>query len=79
MEGLRVIGDPNIYAKKYYQSGIDEIIYMDTVASLYGRNNLSDIVKKTVKDVYVPITVGGGIRSIDDVKYLLRWEQRKLL
>ena len=41
LEGLRVIGDPNVYAKKYYQSGIDEIIYMDTVASLYGRNNLS--------------------------------------
>ena len=58
LEGLRVIGDPNVYARKYYDSGIDEIIYMDTVASLYGRNNLSDIVKKTVKDVYVPITVG---------------------
>ena len=78
LEGLRVIGDPNVYAKKYYQSGIDEIIYMDTVASLYGRNNLSDIVKKTVKDVYVPITVGGGIRSIDDVKYLLRCGAEKV-
>ena len=51
LEGLRVIGNPNDYAKKYYESGIDEIIYMDTVASLYGRNNLSEIVKKTVKDV----------------------------
>ena len=71
LEGLRIIGDPNIFARKYYDAGVDEIIYMDTVASLYGRNNLSDIVKKTVKDVYVPITVGGGIRSIDDVKYLL--------
>tara|TARA_B100000401_G_scaffold177599_1_gene119311 strand:- start:48 stop:827 length:780 start_codon:yes stop_codon:yes gene_type:complete len=78
LEGLRVIGNPNEYAKKYYQAGIDEIIYMDTVASLYGRNNLSDIVKKTVKDVYVPITVGGGIRTIDDVKYLLRCGAEKV-
>ena len=51
---------------------------MDCVATLYGRNNLSDIVKKTVKDVYVPITVGGGIRSIDDVKYLLRCGAEKV-
>lgn len=78
LEGLRIIGDPNVYARKYYESGIDEIIYIDTVASLYGRNNLSDIVKKTVKDVYVPITVGGGIRSIDDVKYLLRCGAEKV-
>jgi cyclase len=78
LEGLRVIGNPNDYAKKYYESGVDEIIYMDTVASLYGRNNLSDIVKKTVKDVYVPITVGGGLRSIDDVKYLLRCGAEKV-
>jgi len=78
LEGLRVIGNPNDYAKKYYESGIDEIIYMDTVASLYGRNNLSDIVKKTVKNVYVPITVGGGLRSIDDVKYILRCGAEKV-
>ena len=78
LEGLRVIGNPNEFAKKYYEAGIDEIIYMDTVASLYGRNNLSDIVKKAVKDVYVPITVGGGLRSIDDVKYLLRCGAEKV-
>jgi len=78
LEGLRVIGDPNIYAKKYYDAGVDEIIYMDTVASLYGRNNLSDIIRKTVKDVYVPITVGGGIRSIDDVKHILRCGAEKV-
>ncbi len=72
LEGLRIIGDPNEYAKKYYSNGADEIIYMDTVASLYGRNNLKSIVKKTVKDVYIPITVGGGIRTIEDVKDTLR-------
>lgn len=72
LEGLRVIGDPNAYARKYYDAGIDEILYMDIVASLYGRNNLTDVVQKTAKDVFVPITVGGGIRSLDDARTLLR-------
>ncbi len=66
LEGLRVIGDPNEFAKKYYSLGADEILYMDAVASLYGRNNLSDIIKKTAKDVFIPITVGGGVRSLKD-------------
>ena len=72
LEGLRVIGDPNEYAKKYYQEGADEILYMDIVASLYGRNNLTDVVNRTVKDVFVPITVGGGIRSVEDAQTILR-------
>lgn len=78
LEGLRIIGDPNSYAQKYYEQGVDEIIYMDTVASLYGRNNLHEIVKKTANGVYVPITVGGGIRSVDDVKLLLRCGAEKV-
>lgn len=72
LEGLRKLGDPNFFAKKYYENGIDEIIYMDIVASLYQRDNLLDIIKKTTKDVFVPITVGGGIRSIDDAAEILR-------
>lgn len=72
LEGLRKIGDPQEHAVKYYQQGADEIIYMDVVASLYGRNNLSDIVERTAENVFVPITVGGGIRSVEDVKHLLR-------
>lgn len=72
LEGLRVIGDPNEHAIQYYHDGADELLYMDTVASLYGRNNLSDIVKKTAENVFIPITVGGGIRSVEDVKQLLR-------
>tara|TARA_B100001287_G_scaffold241182_1_gene215998 strand:- start:1226 stop:2002 length:777 start_codon:yes stop_codon:yes gene_type:complete len=78
LEGLRKIGDPNEFAKKYYLDGADEIIYMDVVASLYGRNNLEDIVKSTVKNVYVPITVGGGIASCDDVKRMLRSGAEKI-
>ena len=72
LEGLRVIGSPNEHAHRYYQHGIDELIYMDVVASLYGRNNLTDIVEKTIKDIFVPLTVGGGIRSVEDAKRILR-------
>ncbi|NOX08659.1 MAG: imidazole glycerol phosphate synthase subunit HisF [Gammaproteobacteria bacterium] len=71
LEGLRVIGDPQEYAQKYYQAGADELIYMDVVASLYGRNNLSDIVSRAAQDVFVPITVGGGMRSVEDVQRML--------
>jgi imidazole glycerol-phosphate synthase subunit HisF len=66
LEGLRVIGEPNQYALKYYNEGIDEIIFMDAVASLYGRNNLYEIISKASKNIFIPITVGGGIRSVED-------------
>jgi cyclase len=72
LEGLRVVGDPNVFARRYYDAGIDELIYMDVVASLYGRNNLTDIVRRTAEDVFVPLTVGGGVRSVEDVELLLR-------
>jgi len=72
LEGLRVIGSPNEHALRYYKQGADELIYMDCVASLYGRNSLGEIVEKAAKDVFVPMTVGGGIRSVDDANHLLR-------
>lgn len=72
LEGLRVIGDPQEYAVKYYRAGADELIYMDVVASLYGRNNLSDIISRAAENVFIPITVGGGIRSVDDARHILR-------
>jgi len=72
LEGLRVIGQPNEYALRYYEQGADELIYIDCVASLYGRNNLSDIVQNAAQNVFVPMTVGGGIRSIDDATHILR-------
>jgi cyclase len=71
LEGLRTLGDPSEYAQKYYSQGVDEIIYMDIVASLYGRSNLVEIVSHTARNVFVPMTVGGGIRSVEDVKSLL--------
>lgn len=72
LEGLRVIGDPQEYARRYYEQGADELIYIDIVASLYGRSKLTDIVRRTAHDVFVPMTVGGGIRTVDDVRDLLR-------
>lgn len=72
LEGLRVVGDPQQFARRYYEEGADELLYMDIVASLYGRNNLTEIVRRTASEVFVPMTVGGGIRSVDDAKELLR-------
>ena len=72
LEGLRVMGSPNEHALRYYLQGADELIYMDCVASLYGRNHLGDIVKAAAKDIFVPMAVGGGIRSVDDVTEILR-------
>ena len=72
LEGLRVMGSPNEHALRYYIQGADELIYMDCVASLYGRNHLGDIVKAAAKDIFVPMTVGGGIRSVDDATQILR-------
>ena len=72
LEGLRVVGDPHEFALRYYEQGADELVFMDIVASLYQRNNLTDIIARAANRVFIPITVGGGIRSIDDVNTLLR-------
>lgn len=72
LEGLRVIGSPAEFSHRYYHQGADELIYIDTVASLYGRNHLGAIVEESVKDIFIPLTVGGGIRSVEDASNLLR-------
>ena len=72
LEGLRVIGAPNDFARRYYAQGADELIYIDCVASLYGRNSLGDIVQRAAQDVFIPMTVGGGVRTVDDAMHLLR-------
>ena len=71
MEGLRKLGDPNDFARRYYEEGIDELLYLDTVASLYNRNNLGRILQKTVEEVYIPVCVGGGLRTLEDVRRVL--------
>lgn len=72
LEGLRKVGDPNVLAKKYYEDGIDEIIFMDAVAAYYDRNSLSHIVEKACEEVFIPITVGGGLRTIEDINQALK-------
>ena len=71
LEGLRKVGHPNELAEKYYYQGADEIILQDSVASLYGRNNLYGVLERACKKVFVPIIIGGGIRTLDDVKRAL--------
>lgn len=72
LEGLRVVGDPQAYARRYYEEGADELVYMDIVASLYGRNSLTEIIKRAAQDIFIPMTVGGGVRSVEDAAQLLR-------
>lgn len=71
LEGLRKVGDPNELARSYYEQGIDEIVFMDAVASLYDRNNLFHIIEAACRDVFIPIAVGGGLRTVDDVSKAL--------
>ena len=72
LEGQRHVGDPIALAQKYYAQAVDEILLMDSVASLYGRSNLFHMISEACKTVFVPITMGGGIRSIEDVEQALR-------
>lgn len=72
LEGLRVLGTPEDFAEFYYEQGADELFYQDVVASLYERNSLSEIISKTAKKTFIPLTVGGGIRSIQNIKDVLR-------
>jgi len=72
LEGLRKLGDPQEFARRYYRDGIDEIIYIDAVASLYQRNTIVELVRHTAEDVFIPITAGGGVRSVEDARTLLR-------
>lgn len=72
LEGLRALGKPSDFAKYYYEQGADEIMFMDVVASLYERNSLHSIISETVKSIFIPITVGGGLRTISDIKAVLR-------
>lgn len=71
LDGFRKLGLAEQFARLYYQEGIDEIIIQDSVASLYRRDSLLDIIKSVAKEVFIPITVAGGIRSLVDIENLL--------
>lgn len=70
-DGLKVIGDPCEAAFNYFKDGADEIFYDDIVASLYEKTISKDLVKNTSKDISIPLTVAGGIKSMNDIESLL--------
>ena len=72
LEGLRVMGKPETFAKFYYENGADELFFQDTVASLYERNSLHEIISMTARQIFIPLTVGGGLRNIEDIRDVLR-------
>lgn len=72
LEGLRVLGRPEQFARAYYEGGADELLYLDVVASLYERNSMLDIVARTAREIFIPLTVGGGLRTLEDMKTVLR-------
>ena len=72
LEGLRKLGNPQQFANKYYKSNVDEIILIDMVASLFGRNNSFSILEEIVQECFVPVTIGGGIRDFKDASTAFR-------
>jgi cyclase len=72
LEGLRVLGKPEHFARSYYEMGADELMYQDVVASLYQRNSLKEIVERTAREIFIPLIVGGGLRTLDDIRDILR-------
>ncbi|MFN8706540.1 MAG: HisA/HisF-related TIM barrel protein, partial [Planctomyces sp.] len=71
LEGLRVLGKPEHFAKLYYESGADELFYQDVVASLFERNSLRELISRTARNTFIPLTVGGGLRTLDDISSVL--------
>ena len=78
LEGLRVLGKPENFAEYYYNNGADELYYQDVVASLYGKNSLKEIISKTAKNIFIPLTVGGGIRNLKDISLILKYGADKV-
>lgn len=70
--GLRDVGDPVALATRYEAEGADEIVYLDIAASVETRGTLLDLVRRTAEHLFIPLTVGGGVRSADDVGEVLR-------
>lgn len=78
LEGLRVLGEPEQFAEYYYRNGADELMFQDVVASLFDRNSLDDIISRIAKKIFIPLTVGGGLRTIEDIQRVLRYGADKV-
>ncbi|MBC6763180.1 MULTISPECIES: imidazole glycerol phosphate synthase subunit HisF [Corynebacterium] len=71
-ENLRDAGDPVELARRYGEEGADELTFLDVTASKDGRGTMLEVVRRTASEVFIPLTVGGGVRSVEDVDQLLR-------
>ena len=71
-ENLRDAGDPVELAQRYGAEGADELTFLDVTASKHGRGTMLDVVRRTAEQIFIPLTVGGGVRSVEDVNELLR-------
>jgi cyclase len=70
--GLKEAGDPVEFAKRYNEEGADELVFLDITASAHGRETMIDVIERTANEVFIPLTVGGGISSIDAIRHILR-------
>ncbi len=70
-ENLREMGDPVELARRYFAQGADELTFLDVTATVDDRSTTYDVVRRTAEEVFIPLTVGGGVRSTDDVARLL--------
>lgn len=68
---LRDVGDPVCLARQYYEEGADELVFLDISAGVEGRRTVFNLVEKVARHVFIPLTVGGGVRSVEDVRRLL--------
>ena len=71
-QNLRDAGDPVELAREYYRQGADELTFLDVTASSKGRETTYDMVRRTAEELFIPLTVGGGVRTVEDVDKLLR-------
>src|SRR4249920_3933962 len=70
--GLRDAGDPVELAARYDEEGADELVFLDITASSDGRDTMVDVARRTAEHVFIPFTIGGGVRSVEDARRLLR-------
>lgn len=70
--GIKEVGDPVEFAKQYYQQGADELVFLDITATHEGRGIMENVVSRVAEQIFIPFTVGGGLRTMDDIKAILR-------
>ena len=71
-DGMRDLGNANFFSKKYYNEGADELLIIDSVASLFGRKSTVNFLKNCTKEIFIPVTLGGGIKSLEEINYILK-------